>query len=278
MAEVSIHPLDADHPGWGRVFVVPWDTDIFGFPVGTYAPGDPEIIQADLEAFLEQFQAWTLMHEVELVSCTVPADDRPWRALMPLLGFTCVEQTLDLTFRVQAYNAEPPSRPVRLATVDDHPQIEEIAGHTFRHGRYHADPRFPLDVADRRYRHWIRSACASTNPADRVYVVGKPGNVKGFFQLRLAEDRAEVGIMGVTESAKGSPAAFDLMTGMQLDLKALGIRWITAKISAGNPRVINLVAHFGYRFRNSQATFHWHAPGAPHLLPAGGSLKGRQAT
>ena len=154
------------------------------------------------------------------MSCTVPADDRVWRTLMPALDFTCVEQTLDLTFRIQTYQAEPPARPVRLATVDDHPQIEEIAGHTFHHGRYNADPRFPLDLADRRYRHWVRNACISTNPADLVYVVGAPGNVKGFFQLRLVEDRAEVGIMGVTESAKGTPAAFDLMTGMHLDLKA----------------------------------------------------------
>ena len=95
--------------------------------------------------------------------------------------------------------------------------------------------------------------------------------MKGFFQLRIVEDRAEVGIMGVTESAKGSSAAFDLMTGMQLDLKALGIKWLTAKVSAGNTRVVNLVSHFGYRFRNAQATFHWHAPGAPHLLPSGGA-------
>jgi hypothetical protein len=269
MAEVSIHPLDASHPEWGKVFIVPWDTDIFGFPVGGYEPGEPGAIQADREGFGERFRAWTSTHRVELVSCTAPADDRVWRALMPPLGFTCVEQTLDLTFRLQTYAAPPPSRPVRLAIVDDHQQIEEIAGHTFRHGRYTVDPRFPLDLADRRYRHWVRNACASTSPVDRVYVVGKPGNVKGFFQLRLVEDRAEVGIMGVTESAKGSPAALDLMTGMQLDLKALGIRWITAKISAGNTRVINLVAHFGYRFRNAQATFHWHAPGAPHLLPPG---------
>ena len=139
------------------------------------------------------------------------------------------------------------------------PQIEEIAGHTFHHGRYNADPRFPLDLADRRYRHWVRNACTSTNPADRVYVVGAPGNVKGFFQLRLVEDRAEVGIMGVTETAKGTPAALDLMIGMHLDLKARGTRWLTAKISAGNTRVINLVSHFGYRFRDAQATFHWHA-------------------
>src|SRR5262245_26413581 len=102
MAEVEVHPLDADRPGWGRVFVVPWDTDIFGFPVGTYAPGDAGVIRTDLEDFLGRFRAWTTTHRVELVSCTVPADDRAWRALMPPLGFTCVEQTLDLTFRVQA--------------------------------------------------------------------------------------------------------------------------------------------------------------------------------
>ena len=130
---------------------------------------------------------------MELVSCTVAADDRVWRALMPALGFLCVEQTLDVAYRIQTYDAAPPSRPVRLATADDHPQIEEIAGHTFRHGRYSADPRFPPDLADRRYRHWVRSACTSADPADRVYVVGKPGNVKGFFQLKLVEDRAEVG-------------------------------------------------------------------------------------
>jgi hypothetical protein len=201
MAEASAHPLAEAHPEWGTVFVVPWDTATFGFPVGILEPGEPEVIQAHLGAFAERFLEWTSAHRVELVSCTVPADDRAWRALMPPLDFLCVEQTLNLTFRVQAYSAAAPTRPVRLATVDDHQQIEEIAAHTFRHGRYNADPRFPLDLADRRYRQWVRNALTSASPKERVYVVGPPGNVKGFFQLRLVEDRAEVGIMGVTESA-----------------------------------------------------------------------------
>jgi hypothetical protein len=267
MPEVATRPLDAHHPEWGRVFVIPWDTEIFGFPVGTYEPGEPEVLRRDLAAVGDRFRAWASAQRIELVSCTVPADGRVWRALLPALDFVCVEQTLDVAFRIQTYDAPPPSRTVRLATVDDHPQIEDIAGHTFHHGRYNADPRFPPGLADRRYRHWVRVACVSTTPTDRVYVVGAPGSVKGFFQLRLVEDRAEVGIMGVTESAKGTPAALDLMTGMQLDVKALGTRWIVAKLSAGNTRIMNLVAHFGWRFRNPRATYHWHAPEAPHLLP-----------
>ena len=142
MPEVSAHPLDVERPEWGKVFVVPWDTEIFGFPVGTYEPGEPSALQADLEALGQRLRAWTSTHRVELVSCTVPADDRIWRAVMPALGFLCVEQTLDVAYRIQTYDAAPPSRPVRLATADDRPQIEEIAGHTFHHGRYSADPRF----------------------------------------------------------------------------------------------------------------------------------------
>jgi hypothetical protein len=273
MAEVSVEPLDAEHSEWGAAFVVPWDAEIFGFPVGTFTPGEAEAIHRDIGTVGDRLRRWASSRRVELVSCTVPADDRTWRTIMPALDFTCVEQTLGLTFRIQTYKADPPSRPVRLATPEDRPQIEAIAEHTFRHGRYNADPRFPLDLADRRYRRWVHNALISANPADRVYVVGAPGNVKGFFQLRLVEDRAEVGIMGVTETAKGTPAALDLMTGMHLDLKGLGTRWLTAKISAGNTRVINLVSHFGYRFRDAQATFHWHAADAPHLLPRAGSSR-----
>jgi hypothetical protein len=267
MPEVSAEPLDARRPEWGRVFVVPWDTEIFGFPVGIYEPGDARALRGSLKAVGEGLLAWASERRIELISCAVAADERAWRALLPVLGFTVVEQTLDVTFRVQTFSAPHPSRPVRLATVDDHPQIEEIAEQTFRHGRYKADPRFPPELADARYRYWIRSALASTSPADRVYVVGPPGAVRGFFQLRLVEDRAEIGIVGVTQSAKGSSAGLQLFTGTQLDLKALGVRWITAKLSASNTPIINLVAHFGWRFRNARATFHWHAPDAPHLLP-----------
>jgi hypothetical protein len=47
------------------------------------------------------------------------------------------------------------------------------------------------------------------------------------------------------------------------------VRWITSKVSAANVGIISLVAGLGYRFREPEATFHWHAPDAPHLLPRG---------
>jgi hypothetical protein len=273
MADLPVEPLDAGRPEWGTVYVVPWDTEIFGFPVGTYTPGDPAAIERDVRDVSERLAAWAAARDVELVSCTVAADDRGWRAVLPELAFTVVEQTVRIRLRLQAFSAPPPTTPVRLAGPDDVDQIEEIAGHAFRHGRYHADPRFSPELADRRYRYWVRSTLRSNDPLDRVYVLGHPGTVKGFFQLRLNENRADVGIIAVRKALQGSPAGPDLVIGTQLALKADGVRWIVSKVSAANLGLLNLVTHLGYRLRTAEATFHWHAPNAPHLLPRGGVLR-----
>ena len=272
MAEVQFGPLHDDVPGWGTTAILPWDAEIFGFPVAVWQPGDPDAIAADLGRVRRRVAAWATTHRVELIGCTVPADDRGWRGLLPELGFTLVEQTVRIMLRLQAFSAPQPSTPVRLAASDEGEHIEEIAAHAFRHGRYHADPRFPPALADRRYRHWIRNALGSKDPLDRVYVLGRPGTIKGFFQLRLNDGRAEVGIIAVAKALQGSPAGPELVVGTQLALKAEGVRWITSKVSAANLGLLNLVTHLGYRLRRPEAAFHWHAPGAPHLLPRGGDL------
>jgi hypothetical protein len=269
MPEVPVESLDAGRPEWGTVYVVPWDTDIFGFPVAVWQPADVDAIAGDVKSFCRRFETWAAAHRVELVACTVVADDRRWQALLPDLGFSLVEQTVRIRLRLQAFDAPAPSTPVRLAARDDAQAVEDIAGHAFRHGRYVADPRFPRALTDARYERWIRGTLRSTDPRDRVYVLGRPGAVKGFFQLRIHEDRAEVGIIAVPKVLQGSRAGRDLVVGTQLALKADGVRWITSKVAAANVALINLVASLGYRFRQPEATFHWHAPGAPHLLPKG---------
>jgi len=40
------------------------------------------------------------------------------------------------------------------------------------------------------------------------------------------------------------------------------------EIAAANTRVLNVCAMLGFRFSNPESAFHWHAPHAPHLLPA----------
>lgn len=269
MPEASFEPLRDGAPSWGQVAILPWDTESFGFPVGVWQPGDPDAIDEDREAFRRSFHAWAAAHRVELVAATVAADDRAWRPILPELGFAPVEQTVRIRLRLQAFDAPSPATPVRLATPEDRPDIAEIAGSAFHTGRYHSDPRFPLQLSERRYQNWVGTTLRSTDPRDRVYVLGRPGAVKGFFQLQLIEGRAETGIIAVPKAIQGSRAGRDLVVGTQLALKAEGVRWITSKVAAANVALISLVASLGYHFRQPESTYHWHAPDAPHLLPRG---------
>jgi hypothetical protein len=46
----------------------------------------------------------------------------------------------------------------------------------------------------------------------------------------------------------------------------MGARRFVTKVSAANMGVVNLYASIGFRFSNPAHIFHWHAPGANHLL------------
>ena len=83
MAEASAEPLEPRHPEWGRVFVIPWDTEIFGFLVAVYQPGEPAVLQGALAALGERLREWASAQRVELVSSVVPADDRLWPKRWP---------------------------------------------------------------------------------------------------------------------------------------------------------------------------------------------------
>ena len=157
-------------------------------------------------------------------SCPVPSSPTiaPGGPSCPSWAFRSSSRRCGSSCACRLSRPEQPATPVRLAVADDVRHIEEIASHAFRHGRYHADPRFPQELADRRYRRWVRTTLDSTDPMDRVYVLGHPGDVKGFFQLRLKKDHAEVGIIGVAKALQGSRAGPELVIGTQLALKARG--------------------------------------------------------
>jgi hypothetical protein len=82
----------------------------------------------------------------------------------------------------------------------------------------------------------------------------------------LKEESAYISIMAVDRALQGQTVGYELCTGSFYDLKQIGIRRITAKLSAAHTGLASIAASFGFRFRGPQAVFHWHAPDAPHLL------------
>lgn len=242
---------------------------MFGFRVADYEAGELETILSAPEEVANRLAAWATENEVELIGCSVPAEPPEWRALLSLLGFSYVDTTLRATLpKLQANNYRAPRMPVRLATADDCAAVEEIGARAFRAGRYHADARFPRELADRRYRHWLAQALAKAGPTNRMYVAGPTGAPAAFVHVTLDEpESAYVTLMGADPSAQGTMAPVAVWIGTMQALKDAGVRRGESKLSAANPRMINLAAYAGWRVSDPRLLFHWHAPEAPHLIP-----------
>lgn len=268
MFETSYQILSAENPKWGTIAILPWDTDIFGFPVAEFKAGDCVAVAEQRTAFEHLLTNWASTHAVELIACSISGDDARWRVLLPQLGFTFVDYALTaMLTKLQAVNLPPTRVPIREASREDQAEVERIAEHAFRAGRYHADPRFPRELADLRYRCWLGNAFASLGPKSHMYLTGEPGNITGFCHINLDGDRAYITILGVDPEFQNGTTPFGLFIGTLAQLKRAGVRHVSSKLSAMNTPIMNLAAFVGARFSQPQAIFHWHAPGAPHLVP-----------
>jgi len=249
-----------ENPALGRVALVPWDSDLFGFPVAQFQPEAKQLDITQAEEVVLALPAWLKSNSICLCSCVISADDRLWKSLLPRMGFRFV----DLALRVALNNLQsadlPPARTaLREAVPEDHDSIQEIAGQAFRHGRFHADPAFPRELADLRYRRWMANALAGTDPIQRVYVMGEPGRVTGFYHFTVEEATSDLRLAAVAPEMQRTGLGFDLYLGLLHVLKSLGIRRVVSSISSANTAVMNLYSMLGFHFLQPEAAYHWHA-------------------
>ncbi|HEY6041182.1 MAG TPA: hypothetical protein VIX58_03550 [Anaerolineae bacterium] len=251
---------------WGQVALLPWDSDIFGFPVGEFRMGDASAIANHLDDFRAAYARWAGANQVELAACSIPVDDAPRRAVMSSLNFEYVDTTLEaMNHRVQKTDLPKTHMLVRDATLADKPRVEEIAEHAFRYGRYHADFRFPVELANKRYRVWLNNAFKTLGPTSHIYVVESAGKVNGFFHTNIVGEQGNMTILAIDPAARGARTTMDFTVGCFQKMKDYGLRRIQSKISAANIDIGNILIYFGFHFGHPQALYHWHAPNAPHL-------------
>jgi RimJ/RimL family protein N-acetyltransferase len=246
---------------FGRASLVPWDSEIFGFPVAVYQAGAARLDAAEREKFMNGFAAWTGANRVSLCSCTVPANesDSLWKYYLGEAGFHFVDFSVRSTLKGLQNARLPEARTaLREARTDDHEAIKAMALEAFHNGRYHADPLFPRELADKRYGRWVGNALSAETGIDRVYVMGQPGSVQGFFHVTVEEDISDLRLAAIAPALRGTLLGFDLYVSVLHLLKGLGIRRVVTSISAANTAVMNVYAMLGFSFSSPEMIFHWH--------------------
>lgn len=267
MFEAAYEHLSAENPEWGNVALLPWDTEIFGFAVADFKPGDARVIFEHRSAIGARLTSWATEQQAELIGCSVPAAEERWRTLLPRIGFTYVDSTLTYTLpKLQTVRFGRKHTPVRLATMADQAAVERVCETGFRAGRYHADARFPVTLANARYRRWLAKEFESLGDSNRVYVAGKIGAAIGFIHVRVEGDEAYLTLGGADPAMQSGILPFSVFIGTLEALRDSGVRRVESKLSAGNTPMLNLASYAGSRFSEPETVFHWHASESQHLV------------
>ncbi|MEY2558281.1 MAG: hypothetical protein QOE34_1706 [Verrucomicrobiota bacterium] len=266
MSETNYQLLSAEKPDWGEISILSWDSNVFGFPVASYRPGQPSVVLRDLAKIGEVLKIWAGENGVELIGCSIPTSEPLWLLLLPRLGFLYVDSTLIYSLTKLQSTKFPRRYRLRAATLADQASVERIAGGSFEAGRYHADPLFPGELANLRFRRWLTRAFEEMSPTSRIFVLGESGAATAFSHSYVNGDTAHITIGGVEASRHGSGQGPAIFVGTFAALQDIGIRRAHSKVSMSNAPAMNCAAFGGARFSEPEHVFHWHAPNAPHLL------------
>lgn len=238
------------------MYVIPWDTDIFGVPVA-----ELDTVRFDGEesgtALLGQIASWCAAQDIHLCSCRCPQQEMKTALLLQAHGFRIVEiNYLPVFTRLQDASFSDHGLTVQPASDADISRLERIAGNVFSAGRFHNDPRIGTRWGDIRYATWMRNSAA--HPTQHVEKIVRGDELIGGFVTELRDDGTMYWWLTVlAEEFMGKGMAKPVWQTMMMHAQKLAASSIMTSISSHNLPVHNLYVSLGYRFTEPAWSFHW---------------------
>ena len=236
--------------------LVPWDSEIFGFPVAQISRVDLGEGARPAEV-LDVFDAWCTSHDVRLVSCRL--DHLQLRESMALenAGFRFVEMVY--VPRLASFEGiAAPRHVLQVAEAEsgDLDLIEEIAYSAFSTGRFLLDWRLAPELSKRRYSTWVRNSFDA--PRQTVLKAEADGQLIGFFIVEHRRDQSVYWhLTAIAPQWQGKGMGMSLWQTMLIRHRTEGVSFVETTISGHNLPIINLYARLGFSFGSAQMTFHW---------------------
>lgn len=240
-----------------RANVVPWDSDIFGFPVAAISTIDVKKLVFAQEQF-DLFNIWVRENSFEIVSCRLSHQQINASMFLERNNFRFVEMVLHpIAIGLQTYPAIDTEMVVEQVCEAELPSVVSMAERSFGYERYHVDPRLDPELANIRYGRWIsNSFYDSKQVLLKVRLLG--GRIVAFFVVENKDDRSVYWhLTAVNPDFQGKKLGYHIWMTMINYHKVAGIDSIRTTISARNSPVLNLYSKLNFRFASPEMTFHW---------------------
>ena len=149
---------------------------------------------------------------------------------------------------------------VRPATVADHDAAQMVAGSAFTLSRFHLDPLFPLALANRIKREWIRSYCEGRR-GDVLFVAFLGEKVVGFLAALKADaganSAAVIDLVAVDASARGRGVGRALVAAFKNHYSGR-VALLRVGTQIANSASLKLYRRCGFGFAEAAYVLHAH--------------------
>ena len=240
-----------------EAMVVPWDTDILGFPVGqiNQIKLNENVISQDLPS---DFIAWREAQGLKMISYRTRHDNIKETIFLEENGFRFIEMVYPVSMNDLSNINSSETIVLENALETDLDQIQSIAREAFSTGRFNIDPRLGAEIGGRRYAMWVLNSFK--NPKHQIIKATVDSQIIGFFIVELIQpDTIYWHLTAIASQFQGQGFGKRVWSGMLARHKRDGLKKVHTTISAHNSPVINLYTKLGFKFEPPMMTFHWMA-------------------
>jgi len=209
-------------------------------------------------SFSDEIHRLAIRHGIDGITARISVNQRFERQWLNQSGFYFVETVLHPWIDLSIFGNTGNDVEVREANENDIPAIAKIAFEAFGNERYHQDENYDDTMANRRYEAWV-TASIKAKAQQKTIALTKDQAVIGFCVYELLEGGSlcywHLNAMDPKAQGKGlGKLGWEAMLSFHRKQKAERVK---TTISSANTRALSLYSRLGFRFENTETTFHW---------------------
>jgi ribosomal protein S18 acetylase RimI-like enzyme len=207
--------------------------------------------------------AWCDAEAIDCLYFLADSDDPATATLAYEAGFQFVDARVTLDIKLP-----PPPSPtqagrggesfgvftLRPYLPDDLPALKAIARVSYTDSRFYFDPHFPREKCDLLYERWIEKSCAGG--AEQVIVAEGDQQAVGYITCHLKGDTGEIGLLGVSETARGGGIGVALIRASLAWFAEQNVSTVQVVTQARNVGAQRAYQRAGFLTRSVQVWYH----------------------